>query len=391
MVIGDWLQPPRLRGAGQGVERHATWLELFFDLVFVVAVAQLAANLKADHGLAGFLRVMALFVPVFWAWMGYTYYANRFDTDDIAFRLAMLTGMLVISVFAVSIPDAVGSGSAFFALAYVAVRAVLIGLYVRAWRHVPEAAELCRRFVLFFTTGTALWLASVLVPTPFRYWLWVAGTAVELAGPLGAGAIIRRTPFDAGHIPERFGLFTLIVLGESVVLVATGLAANDWKAASVATAVACFVVVAMLWWLYFDFVPDAAIRRSVAAGQLYLYGHLPILIGLTSAGAGASLLIKAAGSGSGGVSERWVYAGGLAIYLVWISIIHLVTTRSLRDSVLAGRLAVAALALLLAAAGGALAPPLFVGLLAAALLAELAHEIARGHTGPKAPVSRPES
>jgi low temperature requirement protein LtrA len=371
-----WLRPPRLRGAAQTEERHATWLELFFDLVFVVAVAQLSGNLEHDPTLAGVGWFVALFVPVFWAWMGYTYYANRFDTDDVAFRVAMLTGMLAIAAFAVTIPQAHGHGSAQFALAYVAVRAVLIGLYVRAWRHVAEARDLCRRFVIFFGAGAGLWLASLLVPTPGRYALWALAIGVELAGPLGpgAGAVIRRTPFNFSHIPERFGLFTMIVLGESVVLVTSGLAATDWRPGSVATAAGCFVTVSALWWLYFDFVDVSVVRRSVPAVQLYLYGHLPILVGLTATGAGASLLLKAASS-----SWRWVYCGGLALYLVSISVIHLTTRRSLRDSVLATRLAIAALACVLAALGGALPAFAVVAVLAAALAAEVVHELAVEH------------
>jgi low temperature requirement protein LtrA len=255
---------------------------------------------------------------------------------------------------------------------------VLIGLYVRAWRHVPEARDLCRRFVTFFGAGVGLWLASLLVPAPARYALWALGIGVELAGPLGpgAGAVIRRTPFNFSHIPERFGLFTMIVLGESVVLVTSGLAATDWRAGSVASAVGCFVTVSALWWLYFDFVDVSVVRRSVPAVQLYLYGHLPILIGLTATGAGASLLIKAAGSGGAEPAWRWVYCGGLALYLASISAIHLTTRRSLHDSVLAARLAIAALACALAALGGALPVPVLVAVLAVALAAEVAHELA---------------
>ena len=103
-----WHDPPRLRTVedDDGDERHATWLELFFDLVFVVAVAQLADGLAADPSVHGFLVFAGLFVAVWWAWVGYTFYADRFDTDDPPHRVLMLVGMFLVAVLASVIPEA---------------------------------------------------------------------------------------------------------------------------------------------------------------------------------------------------------------------------------------------------------------------------------------------
>ena len=102
-----WLRPPALRtpAAGEGDERHASWLELFFDLVFVVAIAELAQELVRDHSLGGFAIFAGLFLPVFIAWQGFTFYADRFDSDDVVFRAVMLAAMLAIAALAVQIPD----------------------------------------------------------------------------------------------------------------------------------------------------------------------------------------------------------------------------------------------------------------------------------------------
>jgi len=104
----DWqlVRPPRLRTVeGDEGERHASWLELFFDVVFVVAIAQLAHELVDDHSLRGFAIFVGLFLPVFIAWQGFTIYADRFDTDDVVFRLAIFAAMLAIAALAVQIPD----------------------------------------------------------------------------------------------------------------------------------------------------------------------------------------------------------------------------------------------------------------------------------------------
>ena len=130
-----WHDPPRMRTVedDDGDERHATWLELFFDLVFVVAVAQLADGLAGDPSLHGFLIFAGLFVAVWWAWVGYTFYADRFDTDDPPHRVLMLVGMFLVAVLASVIPEAFHGETAAFALAYAAVRAS---------RRPPERARL---------------------------------------------------------------------------------------------------------------------------------------------------------------------------------------------------------------------------------------------------------
>ena len=110
------LEPPRLRTATaeRDKERHATWLELFLDLVFVVAIAELGRSLAHDVTAHGFLRYLGLFVPIWWAWAGFTFYATRFDTDDLVYRVMTLLGMFGVAVLATTVPRAfAGHGNAF--------------------------------------------------------------------------------------------------------------------------------------------------------------------------------------------------------------------------------------------------------------------------------------
>jgi low temperature requirement protein LtrA len=112
-------------------QRHASWLEVFFDLVFVVAVAELAEQLVHDHSLGGFAIFAGLFLPVFIAWQGFTFYADRFDSDDVLFRAVVLAAMLAIAALAVQIPDvAEGRRDAGFVVAYAVLRSLTIGLYL---------------------------------------------------------------------------------------------------------------------------------------------------------------------------------------------------------------------------------------------------------------------
>ena len=288
-MISRLLRPPRLRTAEEGGElRHATWMELFYDLVFVVAVAALSGRLHDDDSLAGILRFAGLFVPVWWAWVGHTIYAARFDTDDLVHRLATAAMMLAAAAMAVQIPTALEDGSAGFAAAYVGARVILVLLYMGARFSVPEAQGVTTLYIAGFTLGAGLWAISILLPPPVRYALWVAGLVVDFATPwigrlLG---VLRAFPLDTSHLPERFGLFTIIVLGETILGVVGGMSEVRWQAASVVTATLAFAVAVCIWWIYFTFVEEAPFVCNLGSGQPYIYSHLPIVVAVAVIGVG---------------------------------------------------------------------------------------------------------
>jgi len=196
-----WLRPPRLRTLADvdaEEERHASWLELFFDLVFVVAIAELSHELVVNHTVSGFATFAVLFVPVFVAWQGFSFYADRFDTDDVFFRVCMLAAMLAVAALAIQIPSvAHGESSAGFALAYIAIRVLTVVLNLRAYRHVPLARPLIGRYVAAFSFSVGLWTVSLAVPEPWRFLLW--GDRSD-GGPWGSRpdwSALRRTRPDS--------------------------------------------------------------------------------------------------------------------------------------------------------------------------------------------------
>lgn len=380
---------PQLRTLTDTEARHASNLELFFDLVLAVAIAALGQSLTSNPSGTGFLRFAALFVPVWWAWVGYTFYADRFESDDFLYRLLVLTAMLAIAGVAVNTGDAFVSTSASLRLAasYVAVRLILVVLYVRAYRSEPLARPLCSRYALGFSVGAAVWSASLLVNPPARFWLWAAGLAVELATPLLSSSAITRVPFHASHIPERFGSFTIVVLGETVVLTATGVGGTLHFTAGV-IAVSGFLMAAAEWWVYFEFVDTSPLRRGLVAGQTYIYGHLMIFMGITATGAGVLLAIRHAGRSSLPLGDRAALCGGVAAFLLPLGVIHLVNTRRVRNAAIVSRLGVGSLAVALAAGGFALTPVATTGLLLAALVGQVVLESwGEAAAGPAPPIS----
>lgn len=228
-------KPPRLRiDAGAEGERHATWLELFYDLFFVAVVAQLTCRLSQDLSGVGVLSFAVLFVPVWMAWVGQ---ATRFDTDDLGHRLFIIAQMFAVAAMAVNVHAGLGRGSANFALSYAAVRFILVGEYLGAHVWVPAARSLTGRFGPGFTLAAAIWLVSAWVPTPFRFYLWGLGLLIDFATPLTAGKKIHsQLAPHATHLPERFALFILIVLGEAITGVVMGLTKHHWNVQSGLTA-----------------------------------------------------------------------------------------------------------------------------------------------------------
>jgi low temperature requirement protein LtrA len=374
--LDRFLEPPRLRTAEEDEERRATWLELFVDLVFVVAVGQVAHELVEDHSALGFLRFAGLFVPVWWAWVGVTFYADRFDTDDVVFRLLMLAEMLGVAALASTTGDALHGGSEGYALSYLAVRLVLVAAYARAHRHVAEARPLTRRYSAGFTLAASIWALSLLVPTPARYAVWAVALAVDMGTPLVSRRQIESAPISISHIPERIGLFAIIVLGEAVIAVVSGTTDTDWNGRALVVAVGGFAAAAAIWWLYFDTLDTSVLKRSIPAGQVYLYVHLPLLAGLAAAGAGVEIAIEDAAHGALTEGARWALFGGFAVCLASMAVIHYAATLAARERELWRRIAVALSVIALAATGASVfaAVPVLVAVLAGLVAVELGHE-----------------
>jgi low temperature requirement protein LtrA len=342
MTWSDLIRPPRLQHSesDEARQRTATWLELFFDLAFVLVVGELAVGLRDDLTLHGALVFAGLFTSVWWAWAGFTFYANRFDTDDVVYRLAKLTAMLAVAGLAASASDATGSLAAQFALCQAALRMVLVCLYLRAYRHVVQARNLIAVYVVAEGLAGALWLAGAVAPAPVRYACWAVAVAAEAAAPITATARSAGVPLHFEHLPERFGLFVILVLGESIAAIAVGVHDTNWDPVTVTVAVLGFVVAVSLWWTYFDLAGAAATHtladrgghRSTLLHDIYAYGHWPIALGLAAAGVGIEDAILEGGQPTLAPGIRWVLCGGVALYLLALTAIQGGIAGSMRSS-----------------------------------------------------------
>ena len=363
-------------------QRRATWLEVFADLVFAVAISQIATTLTRDTSVAGYLRFAGLFVPAAWAWAGFTFYANRFDTDDVAYRAMTCAAMLGIAALAVSVPYVARHQSTPFAISYVAVRAVLLAMYARA-RHYQAGVgrRVANAYLVGFSVGTGLWVVSIAVPAPARYALWACGLAIDLVIPVIAWRYFPGSAVNAPHLTERFGLFFIIVLGESVFGVVSGTTHVSFGVRASLLATLGFSLAVWLWWIYFDFADTSVIGRG-RWGLVYIYGHFPLLAGVAVMGVGTELAIGGATHVALGPGTRWALCGGVAVYLLALSAFHATAEwTTLRDRVLIGRCATATGAIALAAAGGLITPLLLVALLSTILFGQLLVEASASAEG----------
>ena len=380
-VVSQFLEPPRLRTVEeQSEDRRATWLELFFDLVFVVAVAELGLNLTTDPTFHGLLVYAGLFVPVWWAWAGFTFYANRFDTDDLVYRLLTLAAMFAVAALAANVPGVPTGASTGFAISYVGVRAVLILLYARALRYVEPARPLARLYLSFFGAAIVVWLISLAVDPPGRYGVWAVALALELTAPIFGWRRIPRAPIDVRHLPERYGLLTIIVLGESVLAVVLGVANVSWSVASALAAAAGFLAAAALWWIYFEYLDASMVRRGIFAGLVFTYAHFFVVAGIAALGVGVKLEILSAGGNGRYDDTTWIFCAGLAAAMLGLAAIQLATPPAVFDADVWLRLATAAGALVLLAASFSLPVLVVVWLLSGLLVVQVGVELARHST-----------
>ena len=317
-----------IRG-GDG-ERRATYFELFFDLVYVFAITQLSHHLLADLTWAGAGQTAFLLLAVYWAWNYTAWMTNWFDPEVVPVRLLLVFVMLASLLVAVSIPTAFEDHGLLFAASYCALQVVRNAFVVS----VTPPGAFHRNFVQILTwsvLSVPLWVGGAFVDGAGRWAVWLPALLVDLAGPMVRYWVptMGRTPMgewaiDPGHFAERFHLFVIIVLGESIVITGATAADAGLDGPVVAALVCAFGSTAALWWLYFGRMATASARTDALddtpgqTGRAYTYLHLPIVAGVLLAAVGDELVL-AHPTDRLGTPGALVALGGPALYLLGLA------------------------------------------------------------------------
>ncbi|MEN6329823.1 MAG: low temperature requirement protein A [Methanobacteriaceae archaeon] len=322
----DLIIPPSLNSKTDNQERHANWTELLFDLVFVAAISLLALNLSRDYSFAGLVESLPLFFVIWWGWVGHTFFMSRFGTDDLLNRFLTMVQMLIVASLAVNVRDALGSTGTGFALSYAALRFILVLEYYLVGRNAPQVQTLTNHYVVGFGIAGALWAISAFTPTPWRFVIWGVALVIDLLTPLTASEKHLQFPPHATHLPERFGLFTIIVIGEAIVSVVFTISSIGLDLGTEMAGLMGLIIAFSIWWGYFEEGRGAEARvleaeTQIRKYQLWLYSHFPLLIGIIMVAAGIKHVIALNLWQPMAPGEVWVLCGGLALALLSLSAI----------------------------------------------------------------------
>lgn len=305
-----------------------SFIELFFDLVFVFAVTQLSHSLIAHFSLEGAFQTLLLMMAVWWVWIYTSWVTNWLDPEKIPVRLLLVALMLLGLVLSASIPKAFDTRGLAFAGAYVAMQ-VGRSLFC-IWAMRGDQSLVCNfwRISVWLGVSGVLWIAGGLSEGEARLYWWMGALAIEYLGP-SQGFFVpglgRSTTQDwnveGGHLAERCGLFIIIALGESILVTGATFSTLEWTASVVGAFVASFAGSLALWWLYFDFSADAGTRTITHSGdpgrlarRIYTYLHLFMVAGVILSAVGDEFVL-AHPDGHMTLPVAVAVLGGPAIYL----------------------------------------------------------------------------
>jgi low temperature requirement protein LtrA len=303
-------------------EHRVRPLELFFDLVFVFAITQVTGLMSADPTWSGLLRGMLVLAALWWAWAAYAWLTNTLDPEEGFVRLAMFGSMGAMLLVSLAVPEAFDDHGVLFGLAYFVVRVLHLVLYAIAGR---DDRDLLRAIVMITptaTVGPGLLILAGFLDGSDRVGLWAAALAVDYLGVLiGRGRGWRVSP---AHFVERHGLVVIIALGESIVAIGVGAEGVPIDEGVAAAAILGIVVVAALWWAYFDWVSILCQRRlseargparAALARDAYSYLHLPMVGGIVLFALGLKKTLEHVDEPLATVPALGL-CGGLALYLL---------------------------------------------------------------------------
>jgi low temperature requirement protein LtrA len=390
-----------------GGEQRATTLELFYDLVFVFAITQVSHLLLAHLTWAGAGQSALVLLVVWWSWNYTTWVTNELDPGSVVVRLLLIALMLASLLMAIAIPQAFGAKAVLFAASYVAIQVGRHAFltFVAADRGTIERQR-AGRILSWFVAAGALWLAGALANGQARTALWIAALAVDYAAPLVTFWLPGRPRLSpeawqvgTEHFAERFQLFIIIALGESIVITGATTADLQLTTARVVAFALAFLATAALWWLYFNLVATIAERRlaladaenrTVLARDAYTYLHVLIVAGILVTAVGDELVIAHPTAELHG-SQLAAVVCGPALYLL----AHVALRLRLTGSVTGRRLA-GAVACLAVGAIGTLVPALVVaslllGVLVAVIAGDQVAGARRTARGEPSPLERLEA
>jgi low temperature requirement protein LtrA len=332
---GGWAPLRRPMGPRDRDEPHraATPLELLVDLCFVVAVAQAADHLHhalvGGHLADGVVGYGSVFFAIWWAWMNFTWFASAYDTDDVAYRLLVLLQIGGVLLLAAGVPAGFDHRDFTVVTAgYVLMRVAMVTQWLRVAHDHPPGRATALRYAAGIAVLQLGWIGLLVVPPAWRGPGFLLLATGELAVPVWAERSPRPPAWHPGHIAERYGLFTLIVLGECVLAatatVQAAIGTGGLSGSLVVVAAGGLVLLFALWWSYFDRPAAEGLRAWPRSAFGWGYWHLLVFAALAAVGAGLQVVAETVDhhSGVSGRAAALTVAVPVAVFLVVLGLLH---------------------------------------------------------------------
>jgi low temperature requirement protein LtrA len=384
------------RTGGASEAQRATTLELFYDLVFVFAITQVSHLLLEHLSWEGAGQAALVLLAVWWSWNYTTWVTNELDPESNVVRLLLIALMLASLLMAIAIPDAFGDKSLLFAGSYVAIQ---VGRHAFLTFAAADRGSLEReragRILTWFVGAGVLWIAGGFADGEGRTALWLAALALDYGAPLvlfwvpGRPRLAGETwQVETGHFAERFGLFVIIALGESIVITGATTAELELDTATVGAFAGAFLGSAALWWLYFTSIAGLAERaladapdRTLLARDAYTYGHVLIIAGIILTAVGDELVI-AHPTEELPSAELTAVVAGPALYLLAQAALRLRMTGGISYRRLTGALACVLIGLVGTGVPALVVGALLVATLVGVIVADQIARLRRAASGP---------
>jgi low temperature requirement protein LtrA len=307
-------------GTGQALSggQRVSWAECFFDLVVALAVTDVSRRLQsaADWGALG--RSLLLLIPFWWGWVGTALLFNGLRISPMRKHLLLLGIALGALLMSTCVAQAYSSRGFFFGLSYLCVR-ILLGVPMRARGVFGLRLD---PFTVGLFIGGPLYLLGGLAPMPYRVWIWLLAAVLEIGSTAVRPRRFAHMRWEPAHLPERFGLFVIIVLGETIATIGSQAAAGTMRPAVVVALVLAFLLAAGLWWAYFPMAMPAiefAMRTTVIQTRIvrdvFSYGHLLLAAGVLLTAAGSAVLVAKPTGRPHGV-PAYLAGLGVALYIL---------------------------------------------------------------------------
>jgi low temperature requirement protein LtrA len=260
-------------------ERRASWMELFYDLVFVAAISSLAQALYQHSTWLGIAQFILLFTALWSAWVAGTFYADRFDSDDPYHRCMYFAQMLCIVFVALFIQHGFEEKSQQLAITYTALWVLITLLYTRVVVGLRSSRPVIGKLLCGVALSATIWVISILVPPPWRFICWIVALLIYIFTPVVLRETLARSQaaLSATHLPERFALFTIIVLGETIASTIHGIELHELTPLAVATTVFGLLLAFGVWQLYFKDISMDLHANKYSLTLHWELAHLPLL------------------------------------------------------------------------------------------------------------------